>query len=63
MKSIILSDAHDKYENKQPFEFPKEFPELEIKPNRTFNLYPNVILKQRDTVLKSSNKKEIHNTS
>ena len=47
-KSIILNDAHDNYENKQPFEFPKEFSELERKPNRTFN----VIETQRDTVLK-----------
>ena len=62
-KSIILSDAHDEYENKQPFEFPKEFSQLETKPNRTFNLYPNVILKQRDTVLKSSNPNETNNPS
>ena len=62
-KSIILSDAHDEYENKQPFEFPKESSELESKPNRTFTLYPNVILKQRDTALKSSDAKQIHNTS
>ena len=27
-KSVILSDAHDEYENKQNFEFPKEFSEL-----------------------------------
>ena len=63
-KSIIFSDAQDEYENKQPFEFPKETSELETKPNRTFNLYPNVIfVKQRDTALKSSNAKETHNTS
>ena len=28
-----------------------------------FNLYPNVIVRQRDTALKSSNAKETHNTS
>ena len=44
-KSIILSDAQDEYENKQPFEFPNETSELETKPNRAFNLYPNVIVK------------------
>ena len=54
---------HNKYENKQPFEFPKEFSELETKPNRTFNLYPNVILEQGDNALKSSNAKQTHNTS
>ena len=58
-----MSDAHNEYENKQPFEFPKEFSELETKPNRTFNLYPNVILKQGDNALKSSNAKQTHNTS
>ena len=62
-KSIILSDAHDEFKNKQPFEFPKEFSELETKPNRTFNIYPNVILKQRDTVLKLSNSNETNNPS
>ena len=51
-KSIILSDAQDEYENKQPFEFSTETSELETKPNRTFNLYPNVIVKQRDTALR-----------
>ena len=62
-KSIILSDAQDEYENKQPFEFPNETSELETKPNRAFNLYSNVIVKQRDTVLKPSNAKETHSTS
>ena len=62
-KSIILSDAQDEYENKQPFEFPNETSELETKPNRAFNLYPNVIVKERDIVLKPSNAKETHSTS
>ena len=60
---ITLSDAQDEYENKQPFEFPSETSELETKPNRAFNLYPNVTEKERDTALKSSNAKEIHNAS
>ena len=63
VKSIILSDAQDEYENKQPFEFPSETSELETKPNRAFNLYPNVIVKERDIVLKPSNAKETHSTS
>ena len=54
-----MSDAHDECENTQPFEFPKEFSELEAKPNRIFDLYPNVTKKQRDTVLKSLNPKEL----
>ena len=58
-----MSDAQDEYENKQPFEFPRETSELETKPNQTFNFYPNVIVKQRDTALKLSNAKEIHNIS
>ena len=58
-KNIILSDAHDEYENKQPFEFPKEFSELETKPNNNPSP-PNVIEKQKDTVLKRSNAKQIH---
>ena len=37
--------------------------ELETKPSRAFNLYPNVIVKQRDTVLKPWNAKETHSTS
>ena len=41
-----------------PLSFPRESSELETKPNRTFNLYPNVIVKQRYTALKSSNAKE-----
>ena len=49
-----MSDAHEEYENKQPFELTTEFFQ---------NLYPNVIPKQRDTVLKSSNAKGTHNTS
>ena len=57
-----MSDAHDEYENNQSFEFSKEFSELETKPNRTFNLYPNVILKERDNALRSSNAKQTHNT-
>ena len=56
-----MSDAQDEYENKKPFEFSTETSELETKPNRTFNLYPNVIVKQRDTVLKTSKAKKIHN--
>ena len=28
-KTIILCDAQDEYENKEPFEFPKETSELE----------------------------------
>ena len=49
VKSIILSDAQDKYENKQPFEFHIETSEFkETKPNGTLNLYPNVIEKQKD---------------
>ena len=32
-KNIILSDANDELENKQHFEFPKEFSELETKTN------------------------------
>ena len=59
VKNIILSDAHDEYENKQPFEFPKEFSELETKPNNNPSP-PNVIEKQKDTVLKRSNAKQIH---
>ena len=31
MKTVNLSDAQDQYENKQPFESPKETFELEIK--------------------------------
>ena len=58
-----MSDAEDEYENKQPFEFPKETSELETKPNRPFNFYPNVIVKQRDTTLKTANAKETRNTS
>ena len=62
VKSIILSDSQDKYENKQPFEFHIETSEFkETKPNGTLNLYPNVIEKQTD--LKSSNTKETHNWS
>ena len=46
VKNIILSDAHDEYEKKQPFEFPKEFSELETKPNNNaifddFQAIPN----------------------
>ena len=59
VKNIILSDAHDEYEKKQPFEFPKEFSELETKPNNNPSP-PNVIEKQKDTVLKRSNAKQIH---
>ena len=62
-KSIILSDAQGEYENKQPFEFPKETSELETKPKRTFDLYSNVTVKERDTGLKSSNPKVTHNSS
>ena len=58
-----MSDAEDEYENKQPFEFPKETSELETKPNRPFNFYPNVIVKQRDTTLKTANAKETRNRS
>ena len=54
-KNIILSDVHDKYENKQPFEIPKEFSELETKPNNNPSP-PNV----KDTLLKRSNAKQIH---
>ena len=57
-----MRDAQDKYENK-PFEFLNETSELETNPNRTFNLYPNAIVRQRENVLKSSNAKETHNTS
>ena len=46
-KSIILSDAQNEYKNKQSFEFPKETSEIETERNRTFNLYPNVIVKQK----------------
>ena len=60
-KSITLSDAQDEYEKKQPFESPKETSQLERKPNRTFNLYSKVIVKNH-TALKSSNAKETHNT-
>lgn len=52
MKSVIWSDAEDTYQNKQPFEFPNEIFELQTKPNRTFNSYPDVNAKQGDTVLK-----------
>ena len=58
-KNIILSDANDEYENKQPFEFPKEFSELETKANDNPSP-PNVLEKQKDTVLKRSNAKQIH---
>ena len=58
-KNIILSDANDEYENKQPFEFPKEFSELEAKANDNPSP-PNVLEKQKDTVLKRSNAKQIH---
>ena len=58
-----MCDAQDKYENKQPFEFPKETFELETKPNKDFNLFPNLIVKQRETALKSLNTKETHKTS
>ena len=51
-----MSDAHEEYDNKQPFEFPKEF---ETKPNNNLPP-PNVIEKQRDTVLKRSKAKQIH---
>ena len=54
-----MSDAHNEYENKQPFEFPKEFSELETKPNNTPSP-PNVLEKQKDTVLKRSNAEQIH---
>ena len=42
---------------------PNKTSELETKPNRTFNLYSNAVVKQRDTVLKPSNAKETHSTS
>ena len=58
-----MSDAQGEYENKQPFEFPKETSELETKPKRTFDLYSNVTVKERDTGLKSSNPKVTHNSS
>ena len=58
-----MSDAQEEYENKQTFQFPKETSELETKPKRTFDLYPNVIVKERDTGLKPSNPKETHNSS
>ena len=51
-----MSDAHDEYDNKQPFEFPKE---VETKPNNNLSP-PNVIEKQRKTVLKRSKAKQIH---
>ena len=54
-----MSDAHDKYKNKQHSEFPKEFFELQIKPNNNSSP-PNVPQKQKDTVLKRSNAKQIH---
>ena len=54
-----MSDVHNKYENKQPFEFPKEFSELETRPNNTPSP-PNVLEKQKDTVLKRLNAKQIH---
>ena len=63
VKTIILSDAQDEYENKQPFEFPKEIPGLETKPNKTFNLYTNITMKQRYTASKLSNTKDTHNRS
>ena len=57
-----MSYVQDEYENKQSFEFSIETSEfIEAKPNRTFNLYPNLIEKQRNNVLKSSNAKQIHN--
>ena len=59
-KNIILTDAHDEYENKQSFEFPKEFSELETKPNNNPSP-PNVLEKQKDTVLKRSDANQIHN--
>ena len=59
VKNIILSDAHDEYENKQPFEFSKEVSELETKPNNNPSP-PNVLEKQKGTVLKRSNAKQIH---
>ena len=59
VKNIILSDAHDEYENKQPFEFPKEFFELETKPNNNPSP-PDVLEKQKKIVLKRSNTKQIH---
>ena len=63
MKSVILSDVRDKYQSKQFFDFPNEIYELETKPKRTFNFYPNVNAKQRDTVLKPSKAKETHSKS
>ena len=63
VKSVIWSDAQDEYQNKQPFEFPNEIFELQTKPNRTFNFYPDVNAKQGDTVLKPSNAKETHDSS
>ena len=58
-----MSDAQDEYENKQPFKFPNETPAfIETKPKRIFNFYPNVVEKQRDTLLKSSNANQIYNT-
>ena len=47
-----------KTKTNNPLSFPRESSELETKPNRTFNLYPNVIVKQRYSALKSSNAKE-----
>ena len=61
-KNIIFSDAHDECESKQPFEFPEEFSELETKPNNNPSS-PNVIEKQKDTVLKRSNAKQIHSST
>ena len=57
-----MSNAQDEYENKQPFEFLDKTSEfIESKPNRIFSLYPKVVEKQIDTVLKLSNAEKIHN--
>ena len=58
-KNIILSDANEEYENKKPFEFSKEFSELETKANDNPSP-PNVLEKLKDTVLKRSNATQIH---
>ena len=57
-----MSHAQDEYKNKQSLKLPdKTYEFIESKPNRIFNLYPNLVEKQRDTVLKSSNAKDFHN--
>ena len=63
-RSIVLSDAQDEYENKKAFWVPQRNSCIyRNKTKEKLYVYPNVVGKQRDTVLKSPNTKQIYNST